>query len=195
MQTSLQSSELNLSTSESVRFSLKVELDDDRPIYLSGNFNDWELRSKHFELTKIGPNEYELDWPKSVPIPDQLEYKYLKGGWESVELDRYGNRINNRLITNPRGEICDVVSRWRIEGLAFNKKFLPILDVIKEDYEIPQMGKHRRICALLPHDYDENNTRYPVLYMHDGQNLFDETAPFGNWAVDQKLSHPGGVWI
>jgi len=28
---------------------------------------------------------------------------------------------------------------------------------------------------------------YPVLYMHDGQNLFDPGAPFGEWQVDETM--------
>lgn len=72
--------------------------------------------------------------------------------------------------------------------MNFTARFNPIIRIIEEDYEIPQMGKHRRISALLPADYDEVDTHYPVLYLHDGQNLFDENAPFGNWAIDQSLA-------
>ena len=42
----------------------------------------------------------------------------------------------------------------------------------------------------LPPGYDElNDTRYPVLYMHDGQNLFDTATAYGGvtWAVDEAL--------
>lgn len=64
----------------------------------------------------------------------------------------------------------------------------PIIKVIEEDYEIPQLGKHRRISALLPYDYDTSEKSYPVLYMQDGQNLFNPHAPFGDWAIDQSLA-------
>lgn len=40
---------------------------------------------------------------------------------------------------------------------------------------------------MLPHDYYEGKKSYPVLYLHDGQNLFDEHSPFGNWAIDKSL--------
>ena len=46
----------------------------------------------------------------------------------------------------------------------------------------------RDIILYLPPDYSRNaQVRYPVLYMHDGQNLFDpETAFLGNeWALDE----------
>ncbi|MEZ4773778.1 MAG: alpha/beta hydrolase-fold protein [Bacteroidia bacterium] len=68
------------------------------------------------------------------------------------------------------------------------KNYLPIIRVIEEDYEIPQLGRRRRISALLPYDYEESETYYPVLYLHDGQNLFNEHAMFGNWAIDQSLA-------
>jgi len=67
------------------------------------------------------------------------------------------------------------------------KRFLPIIEIIEEDYEIPQLKRRRRIAALLPFDYYESDKEYPVLYLHDGQNLFDEESPFGNWAIDQSL--------
>jgi predicted alpha/beta superfamily hydrolase len=52
------------------------------------------------------------------------------------------------------------------------------------------LGNSRRVWAYLPPSYDENPTaRYPVLYMHDGQNLFDAArAAFGvEWGVDETL--------
>ena len=66
--------------------------------------------------------------------------------------------------------------------------YQPIIEIIEEDYEIPQLKRHRRISALLPFDYYESEKDYPVLYLHDGQNLFDEKSPFGNWAIDQSLA-------
>ncbi len=65
--------------------------------------------------------------------------------------------------------------------------FAPIIKIIEDAYEIPQLGRKRRIAALLPHDYEQSSKKYPVLYLNDGQNLFDEFAPFGNWAVDKEL--------
>ena len=65
--------------------------------------------------------------------------------------------------------------------------FYPIIRVIANAYEIPQLGRKRRIAALLPYDYFESNKSYPVLYLNDGQNLFNEDAPFGNWRIDGSL--------
>jgi predicted alpha/beta superfamily hydrolase len=67
------------------------------------------------------------------------------------------------------------------------RPYYPIIDVIDDAYEIPQLKRHRRIAVLLPHDYHRSGKSYPVMYLHDGQNLFDEYAPYGNWGVDKTL--------
>jgi predicted alpha/beta superfamily hydrolase len=66
--------------------------------------------------------------------------------------------------------------------------FLPEIRLLQDDFEIPQLGKSRRIWALLPHDYVKSKKKYPVLYLQDAQNLFDENAPFGNWEIDQQMA-------
>jgi predicted alpha/beta superfamily hydrolase len=67
------------------------------------------------------------------------------------------------------------------------RPYYPKIEVLDEAYEIPQLNRTRRIAVLLPHDYYETDKSYPVMYLHDGQNLFDEYAPYGNWGVDKTL--------
>jgi predicted alpha/beta superfamily hydrolase len=46
--------------------------------------------------------------------------------------------------------------------------------------------RSRSLYVLLPKDYETSGKRYPVLYMHDGQNMFDDsTAANGEWHVDE----------
>ncbi len=46
----------------------------------------------------------------------------------------------------------------------------------------------RRIWIYLPDDYAYSEKRYPVLYMQDGQNLFDVSTSFsGEWNIDEYL--------
>lgn len=52
-----------------------------------------------------------------------------------------------------------------------------------------QLDRKRTIRVYLPPDYARSDARYPVLYMHDGQNLFDDaTAYSGEWGVDETLN-------
>jgi predicted alpha/beta superfamily hydrolase len=55
----------------------------------------------------------------------------------------------------------------------------------------PQLGNSRSLIMYLPPSYHENPLkRYPVLYMHDGQNLFEAaTSAFGvEWRVDETIN-------
>jgi predicted alpha/beta superfamily hydrolase len=48
----------------------------------------------------------------------------------------------------------------------------------------------RTIRVYLPRGYSENTTkRYPVLYMHDGQNLFLGMGAFGSWNADTNANN------
>lgn len=62
------------------------------------------------------------------------------------------------------------------------------LEVIP-DVESRELGNRRDILVYLPSSYDKNDKPYPVLYMHDGQNLFDPHTSFaGEWGVDSALA-------
>jgi predicted alpha/beta superfamily hydrolase len=53
-------------------------------------------------------------------------------------------------------------------------------------FRSPRLGGDRRVVVHLPPGYGvDPERRYPVLYLQDGQNLFDPAAPFGGWAVDR----------
>ncbi len=60
--------------------------------------------------------------------------------------------------------------------------------MISEKFYIPQLDRYRKIWAVLPYDYHTSDKTYPVLYLQDAQNLFNEGSGFGNWEIDKKLS-------
>jgi predicted alpha/beta superfamily hydrolase len=54
------------------------------------------------------------------------------------------------------------------------------------------LGNDRGLWIYLPPAYDENPTaRFPVVYMHDGQNLFNPATAFGGqpWYAQDALNH------
>jgi len=54
--------------------------------------------------------------------------------------------------------------------------------------EAPQWHTTKKIWIYLPKNYDSTQKKYPVIYMHDAQNLFDSKTSFvGEWNVDEKL--------
>lgn len=53
------------------------------------------------------------------------------------------------------------------------------------------LGNERNIFVWLPPSYStQSGKRYPVLYMHDGQNLIDPTTSFAgtDWRVDETVT-------
>ncbi len=59
---------------------------------------------------------------------------------------------------------------------------------VAQDVHSPELNNRRDIVVYLPPGYAQSAERYPVLYMQDGQNLFDPATSFaGEWAVDQTM--------
>lgn len=57
-------------------------------------------------------------------------------------------------------------------------------------FDIPGLGRSRTVRLWLPPSYAEHpSSRYPVVYLHDGQNVFGGPgAPWGGWGVDEALA-------
>jgi predicted alpha/beta superfamily hydrolase len=52
----------------------------------------------------------------------------------------------------------------------------------------PQLGNSRDILVYLPSSYEKTDRPFPVIYMQDGQNLFDPWTSFaGEWGVDLAM--------
>jgi predicted alpha/beta superfamily hydrolase len=65
----------------------------------------------------------------------------------------------------------------------------PNVHVLPTPFVIPGLNRQRTVRIYLPPGYESAPRRYPVLYMHDGQNLFDDaTAYAGEWGVDETLN-------
>ena len=167
---------------------LTTDEDDERPVYISGNFNNWITQDKNFEMERVGQGLYHFKFAHDFNYPDELLYKFTRGDWSEVEIDKFGNRTENRNCKQKNGVRKEHVAKWRHNWLPFKSKFLPKVQLISEEFEIPQLNKTRRVWALLPHDYDTSVENYPVLYLQDAQNLFNENAQYGNWEIDKKLA-------
>jgi len=52
----------------------------------------------------------------------------------------------------------------------------------------PELRNYRDLYVALPPGYAESAARYPVVYMHDGQNLFDPNSSYaGDWGLVETL--------
>ncbi len=60
----------------------------------------------------------------------------------------------------------------------------------------PELDNRRNVITYLPPSYGTGERRYPVIYMHDGQNLFDEVTSFAEeWGVDNTMEALGEIGL
>lgn len=60
--------------------------------------------------------------------------------------------------------------------------------IVNHNFHITQLGRDRKVRVYLPPSYHRKERKYPVIYMHDGQNLFDTQSAFGRpWYVDRII--------
>lgn len=63
------------------------------------------------------------------------------------------------------------------------------LDIVTPALELPGFGRPASLRILLPASHADGERRYPVIYLFDGQNLFDAATSYaGEWGVDETLA-------
>lgn len=96
-----------------------------------------------------------------------------------------------RIMPLPRGAAAKPASSPAISAIAPMPPMPPAGTLrIVEQFASPQLGNQRSLRIYLPPGYDADpRQRYPVLYMHDGQNLFDAaTAAYGAaWEIGATM--------
>jgi metallo-beta-lactamase class B len=142
-------------------------------------------------LKADGKGAYLVALPDSIKGP--IEFKFTLGSWDAVETDSAGADIQNRSVfVKPEsgGSYLGKVAQWRDPRTKKPKEHTarPTVSIMSEEFQMPELGRSRRIWIYLPPGYSSNASRYPVLYMHDGQNVFDNATSFvGEWGVDETL--------
>src|SRR5690606_31179766 len=104
------------------------------------------------------------------PPAGQLEFKFTRGNWETVESLANGGFRPNRTYTydgNPKTLNLTVDGWADLSGIEHTAE--PNVFVMDDDFYMPQLNDNRRIWICLPKDYETSAKRYPVLYMQDGQ--------------------------
>lgn len=179
----------------------------DSPIYLAGNFNGWNPGDASYKLQPQSDMRWRIEIKK--PAVDKMEFKFARGSWELEELDADLKPIANRTLApidvsklapgeQPKIEL--VVPRWGDQRPEFQERARASgYQPVKATGTIRKLqvmggaagavGKARDLLVWLPPGYDDaaNATKkYPVLYLHDGQNLFEKHAGApGEWGVDE----------
>lgn len=159
-------------------------------IYVAGSFNNWNPGNQAFKMTPLGGGQYQIS---INPPVGQLKFKFTRGSWATVEGNATGGFLPDRILNyngTPGTAELSVLSWEDLGGSSGgNGTAAPNVSVLDNAFFMPELGRNRRIWLYLPPDYNTSTKKYPVLYMHDGQNLFDATTSFsGEWQVDESLN-------
>jgi len=143
----------------------------------------------------------------SVPSGTSFEFKFTLGSWDREALTESGSVPQNYRLTvgrdtaltyritrfkdpaNAEAErqaaataLRNNIADWKGSGVLGTL-------VYWTDVSSAFLGPTRNVEVWLPPGYDSSSARYPVLYMQDGQNLFDpRIANTGtDWGVDEAV--------
>ncbi|MGD9874071.1 MAG: alpha/beta hydrolase-fold protein [Kiritimatiellia bacterium] len=140
-------------------------------------------------LTRVQDNL----WTGTATVAAQktTEYKITRGSWQNEETVASGIAAPNKTV-KPGGDITveNTVARWRDSRL-------PVTPQITGNYQIHRdvkskfLAASRDVIVWLPPSWSKTGTTaYPVLYMHDGQQVFDPNTSTWNhaWDVDDHCT-------
>lgn len=185
-------------------------------IYCAMSIDGWTDQGR--ALGRVAPGVYAGQWP--LVIGAMIEYKFLREpSWKTVEKGEGGIELPNRALTVGGGLAPQVfvhtVTQWADRHADDTRavRFIepgggrPIVRVstvtgdVRAHHRVhsPQLRNARTVLVYLPPGYDDHpDQRYPVLYLHDGQNVFDARTAFGGveWEADEtadKLIRCGAI--
>lgn len=185
----------------------------DEPLYMASSLNNWNPADPKFQLKKsrTEPPTWQLELTPQQLSGHQVEFKITRGSWDSVEVDADGKDIGNRSIgesswamgetglvmkVDVQGYADQRGTRWAIPTDRETQRREPsvtgTLDIF--DVESKTLGNTRKVRVWLPRGYNNEankDHRYPVLYMHDGQNVFDRSTSFAGveWGADETAQN------
>lgn len=158
-------------------------------IYVAGSFNTWNPQSAAHIMQPDGLGAYQIVIPEGSGT---ATYKFTRGAWASVEGNASGGFLPDRTFTfteSPQTINLTVLS-WEDLGGNNPSTAASNVQILNNTFAIPQLNTTRRIWLYLPPDYYTSTKTYPVLYMQDGQNLFDNATSFaGEWQIDETLNN------
>jgi predicted alpha/beta superfamily hydrolase len=152
------------------------ETPPDARVFLSGSasaLGPW--RADGFPLDRRG----EQFFGGTIPISDDghLDYLITLGSWRLVEAHPAGLERGPRRLTASAKMVGISVSDWGRHSVRYHHRFYS-----------ENLNNHRTMSVYVPPGYEsEPDRRFPVMYMHDGQNLFDAATAFGGvcWEADE----------
>jgi predicted alpha/beta superfamily hydrolase len=136
-------------------------------------------------LGRWRPDARRLDWHDGtfrthldLPAGSRCRYLFTRGSWRAAELAPNGQEHPPRELTAVVGLRVEVeVCGWGRNSVRYHP-----------DFPSQFLPHAHTLTVHMPPEYDLHPYhRYPVLYLHDGQNLFDAHTSFAGvpWGADE----------
>jgi predicted alpha/beta superfamily hydrolase len=157
-------------------------------LFVAGSFNGWNPHDAHRKMQRDKNGNYfiGLDLDKG-----EYSFKITRGDWKKVECNIDGSMTANHHINLEKDTAIDIsIAQWsdRFPEIEKRSTASPNVKIVDTAFYIPQLKRTRRVWIYLPAGYTISQQSYPVLYMQDGQNVFDDATSFaGEWGVDETL--------
>ena len=182
------------------KVTVPIDIDTNANIKIAGSFNGWNPLHEDYALEKHDDRQYRIVVTfNEEDVGTTLQYKYVllfneqttSNMWDNVEGGPQAQEIANRTITLKSGGqiVNDSVQSFKnnMGKDTITRGTLETFSLAMPQYDD---NRQRTIRVWLPDGYDKNNSakKYPVMYMHDGQNLFDQYTSFaGEWQIDEAI--------
>ena len=160
-------------------------------LYLSGSvpaLGNWDAAG--VAMTRSDDGKY-IATVAGLQNTGEYKFKITRGTWGTVETTKSGETIADRTFIASKDAKVDVtVEEWNDKGQAVPGRVTMTGNIIVHRNALKSdiLGNARTVVVYLPPDYEKNKEqRYPVLYLQDGQNLFDEATSYQGieWQLDE----------
>ncbi len=175
----------------SVEFTLHApDLPKGSRVYLSGGvpaLGNWAPDAVAME--PLGNERWRAVVLFSQPMP--IEYHYTLGSDERLPADERGQPLRRfSAVTERNLKVDDTVTAWTSDRTVVESRGQLSGDVRYHRHVRDAVLPSRDLVVWLPRFYDlKKKQTYPVLYLNDGQDLFDPSTAEGgrDWQVDEAV--------
>lgn len=188
-----QEAQVNRNIAINFRVHLPEPLAAGESVFLSGNhptLGNWKPAGLRLLADTEGHYLAKIEVPQST----NLQFKLTRGSWSTVETKSDGKDRPNRTLVVDQAKTEELI----VDGWADQTRGSSNRSTVVGDLRVwveTSIEPSRSIRVWLPPSYGQLDDkglprRFPVLYMLDGQNLFDAaTSAFGiEWEIDESLT-------
>lgn len=166
-------------------------------LFITGSLTNWA--DKHQRVGQVPAVGDSLTIRlQEVPL-GHLQLYLTRGDWDTAAV-------------SPSGHIAPLFEGQFDDGMAMDMHIRgwrdlfpassasPQVHLLDANFFFPELDCYRRVWIYLPKDYADGDQRFPVIYMPDGQQLFDQCTAQGRsgpieWQVDETIDRADAACI